>query len=423
MTKPELWFISLCKKQIEEKFAFDSQGYTQRDLETLSSHIEKRTGVIISLSTLKRVWKNDFKQSPQLATLNALAVILDHQDWQAFKLAHQKPPHSIKAVVKWAGPVFILLVAAWLAVFGFLSGPENSKINKNYNGVKINGPVYFEALKTLSSGVPNTVVFKYDLSNVEADTFYIQQSWNKDHRMGIDSKGKVVTSIYYESGFHRARLLANDSIIAMQPVHIISNGWEPHMYYSDSDPELIDFKNEKFVSNGQLHLDSSILKKRNIDNSKRFHSRITNSQTFGIDSDNFNISTRMKADSVFDKPCAWMDLIIITEVENFTISLTEKGCEKYAAYKLGEISKQGNNNDLSALGCNVYNWHELELNVKDRHATIYLNGKPLFQELYKKKLGKIMALIYIFDGTGSIDYVKLKDGKGHMVFEDDFESR
>ena len=118
-----------------------------------------------------------------------------------------------------------------------------------------------------------------------------------------------------------------------------------------------------------------------------------------------------------------MDLIIITEVENFTISLTEKGCEKYAAYKLGEISKQGNNNDLSALGCNVYNWHELELNVKDRHATIYLNGKPLFQELYKKKLGKIMALIYIFDGTGSIDYVKLKDGKGHMVFEDDFESR
>ncbi|MGK6351424.1 hypothetical protein [Parapedobacter sp. DT-150] len=65
-------YIALCRRQIEEKFAFgNGSGYTQRDLELLARHIEEKTGIVLSLSTLKRFWKDDFKQRPQLATLNA----------------------------------------------------------------------------------------------------------------------------------------------------------------------------------------------------------------------------------------------------------------------------------------------------------------------------------------------------------------
>ncbi len=34
---------------------------------------------------------------------------------------------------------------------------------------------------------------------------------------------------------------------------------------------------------------------------------------------------------------------------------------------------------------------------------------------------KIVALIYDFDGTGSIHYAKLEDGDEQVVFEDNFE--
>jgi hypothetical protein len=142
---------------------------------------------------------------------------------------------------------------------------------------------------------------------------------------------------------------------------------------------------------------------------------------FDVHSDNFTFSTRLKTDRVLDELCAWMDLIIVTDVQTFMVSWTEKGCEKYAAYKLGEIMKKGTNNDLSSLGCDVYDWQELEIRVNDRHAAIYLNGQPAYQEVYKQDYGKIMALIYIFDGTGSIDFARLKDGNGKIVFEDDFE--
>lgn len=423
MARSEQQFIDLCKKQIEQNFAFgNGHAYTQRDLELLSVHIEEKTGTLISLSTLKRLWKDDYKQSPQLATLNALALVLDHKDWQSFKQANLKKPDSTKFVFKWLGAAAVLFVIIWLSVFGFPSASTDaSKGKKSARPAKITGPIFFKASKTIDSGIPNTVIFKYNLSNVVADSFFIQQSWNRDHRMRIDPKDSTVTRIYYESGYHRAKLIVNDSIVALQPIHIISNGWEPNIHRSDSDPELVDLKNEKFISNGQLHLDSSMLARRNLDFSQKFHTRISNSQVFNLHSDNFRFSTRMKADRIIDLNCPWMDLIIVTDVQTFMVSMVKKGCERYTAYKLGEIVKSGENNDLSALGCDIYNWQQVEVKVKDRNATIYINGKPVYNEIYKQDYGKIVALIYIFGGTGSIDNARLEDGDGKVVFEDDFE--
>jgi hypothetical protein len=423
MPKSESEYINLCKKQIEQKFSFGNGGnHTQRDLEALSACIEEKSGVMISLSTLKRLWKDDYKQSPQLATLNALAVTLDHKDWYDFKKAQQSKGNPKQGRVRWIAVAVVALVICGVAFFVITPQARTSTApGKTIRVPAIKGPVRFEATKTVSSGIPNTVIFKYDVSKIDADSFYIQQSWNDDHRVAIDPAANAVTSIYYESGFHRAKLIANDSIIATQPVHILSNGWEPHLYRSDSEAELIDLKNENFIANGMLHLDSVMLTKRKIDFSDRFHTRITNSRVFNVHSDNFSFSTRMKADRVFDQLCGWMDLIIVTDVQTFSVSWTEKGCEKHAAYKLGEISKSGSNNDLSALGCDIYDWQDLEIKVNNRHAAIYLNGRLTYEETYKQDFGKIVALIYIFDGTGSIDFARLKNGEQNTIFEADFE--
>jgi hypothetical protein len=115
-----------------------------------------------------------------------------------------------------------------------------------------------------------------------------------------------------------------------------------------------------------------------------------------------------------------MNILLVTDVHIFYVSLNKSGCEKYNGYKLGEISKDGDNNDLSKLGCPVYDWQELEVRVKDKHAAIYLNGNLTYEEVYKEDLGKIVALTYIFAGTGSIDYAKVENGKGEIIFEDDF---
>lgn len=420
MAKSEKEFIELCKQIIEERFSVGNDfGQIQRDLEVLSTHIEEKTGISISLSTLKRLWKNNYKQRPQLATLNALALLLDYKDWQDFKQANSAKHTSFPKTVIWAIPCIILIIF-FVAYINTSSKSEQTALESTRNTPSVHGPISFQASKTVTQGIPNTVVFSYDVTNVVADSFYIQLSWNPRDRISIDPEGSTVTGIYYESGFHRARLVANDSILAEQPFHIISNGWEPHIYYKEEE-QPIDFKDEPIITNGQLHLDSSLLAKRNIDTRKKFHSRVSYSDIFNLHSDNFKLLTRLKVDDIRNALCPWMVIMIITEVNVFRVILQDKGCEKYAGYKLGEISKNGNDNDLSKLGREVKKWQELEIKVIDKQASIIVNDSLTYTEVFSENLGKIVGLVYAFDGTGTIDYARLEAIGGHVVFEDNFD--
>ncbi len=421
MSHSEHQYIELCKKLLEEKFSFGYKvGYSRKDLELLSDYIEKEKGVHISLSTLKRVWKNNFKQGPQLATLNALVNVLDYKNWQDFKLQNKRTdePVSTKPLKKerlsknqkkglyLALPVLIVLFFFWMEL---------------QEEASINGSIVFEADKTLMKGVPNTVIFNFDLTNVSADSFFIQQSWNGWRRKKIDSKQHVFSSIYYESGFHRAKLYANDKIIAKQPIHILSDGWEPHVYYDKSDERFIDFIDENFIENSQLHLSKELLINRNLDVTKYFETRVSNSQEFNVSSDNFSYVTRIKLDKIINSNCPWLSVLIVTEEHIFKVGLVRKGCESYADYKLGEIYKNGENNDLSLLGQDIFEWQEIGVKVKNKNAEIFINGELAFKETYKEDFGNIMALSFVFEGKGSIDYVKLTDADGEVAFEDNFD--
>jgi len=88
MNPSEREYINLCKKLIEEKFHFENDGGSlrQRDLEYLADNIEETSGIKLSLSTLKRLWKKDYDQTPHPSTLQALVSILGFKDWQEFKL-------------------------------------------------------------------------------------------------------------------------------------------------------------------------------------------------------------------------------------------------------------------------------------------------------------------------------------------------
>lgn len=412
-------YIELCKSKLEVKFSFgNGHGYSEKDLELLSVYIQENIGVYISLSTLKRLWKNQFIKGPQLATLNALVNALDYTDWQDFKLKNKKqvsdPSPELSKAKKIPTPVKFGIAALAILCLIVLIAFNRSQ------GVRIESPVFFKADKTLSKGVPNTFIFNYDVSHVEADSFFIQQSWNSWRRERIDPESKVYTSIYYESGFHRAKLYANDSIIAKIPVHVLSDGWEAHTYYDESDDRFVDFKEQEFISDGRLHLSEALLKSKNIDTRKVFQTRVTNSQVFGLSSDNFSFHTRVRADQVINSNCPWLTVMIVTEEHIFTVTLVEKGCENLAGYKLGEISKNGRNNDLSKLGQQVYSFQEIGIEVKDKKAEISVNGERVYAENFKQDFGDIVGLTYVFDGTGTIDFVRLSDLTGKVVFEDDF---
>jgi hypothetical protein len=90
-------YIALYRTLVQKKFMLggDDGKLKQRDLEYLGNLIEEKSKIRLSVSTLKRLWRNDLNQLPHPATLDALVSILDYKDWQDFKKVNLQPVQSI----------------------------------------------------------------------------------------------------------------------------------------------------------------------------------------------------------------------------------------------------------------------------------------------------------------------------------------
>src|SRR6478736_1553863 len=79
-------WVSLCMKELCRKSGFTDCGrLVQRELEFICDNIEVKTGILISLSTMKRLLNGQFSRQPQIATLNAISMYIGYDGWQDFK--------------------------------------------------------------------------------------------------------------------------------------------------------------------------------------------------------------------------------------------------------------------------------------------------------------------------------------------------
>lgn len=426
MHHSEREYILLCKRLIEEKFHFENGNGSlrQRDLEWLADSIEETSGIKLSLSTLKRLWKKDHEQMPHPSTLDALVSLLGYKNWQDFKLKKTEPspiPVSTpQKKTKWAlAPWTMLAIGLAVILLSWLIAFRTGKQDKTKPVIK--GPVSFTGNKTVSQGVPNTVIFNYDLSNVEADSFFFQQSWNNLEKVKIDPRGNSYSNIYYYPGFHRAKLIANDSIIKRFRVHITTDGWLPMVRYSVFDNMPVYLKNNHPVTNGVLHSTRNDLINSNVNVDKNFMVSYYNTREFeNTSSDHFSLDTRIICDSNNTAACPGFQLVIVCEEHIFFVSLVGKGCERNIEIKMGEEYRNGMNSDLSAFGRDLHKWQRLQIQVVNKQATIFLEEQPVYTIGFKNDFGKIVGLSYNFIGTGAVDYVRLKNGE-NLVYADEFD--
>ncbi|HYC84521.1 MAG TPA: hypothetical protein VEB86_04830, partial [Chryseosolibacter sp.] len=393
----------------------------QRDLEYLAEAIEKQSGVRLSLSTLKRLWKKDYGQTPHPSTLDALVSVLGCRDWQEFRLQAQPGEMSQPAVKRgWRPKRWMVWPALAITAIVFVLIALSSAYSPKTKPI-VKGPIIFKGNKTVSQGVPNTIIFNYDLSNVEADSFFFQQSWNEEERVAIDPAGHYYSAIYYYPGFHKAKLIANDSVLTRFRVHITTDGWMPLVRYSYTDSNPLYLKKRSYLLDGTLHVTASDLEAAAIDMGKEFVLSYYNVREFSdIQSDNFSLTTRVRCDSS-NTPCPGFEAVVICEAHIFFVRMMGKGCERNTGIKMGEVYLDGGSNDLSALGSNIYEWQDLKITVNKKHATVYVGEREVRTVVFKEDFGKVVGLVYNFGGTGAVDHIKLENGDGQLVYQDSFE--
>ena len=430
--------LSKCKSLIASKLGWEDSGsWTNHDFQTLSTMIQDATGVNLSVATLKRLWgKVKYDSKPTITTLNTLAKFMGYDNWRGFKQSQSNGhPHREMHEADHG-----YLVDDTASISGFRRSAEKRRWRSGLIGTALCGgiafllyyllpagqspdssvPYQFSSKKVVSEGVPNSVIFDYDATGAGPnDTIYIQQSWDARLRTQVSRDHQQHTSIYYTPGFFQAKLVVNGEIVKEHNLSITSKGW---MALVKQDPVPIYFDDEDFRGSGMLSLPLSKLEEKGIP----FQPQVPwtsyyNVRDFGqLYTNNFVFEAKIRNDyKEGSGVCQFTQILILTEGDVIARPLSIRGCVSDLGLYFGGVSVDGKKADLSAFGCELSKWVKVRCEVQNSTGSILINDALAYQSPFPAT-DKIVGLIFRFQGTGSIDEVRL-GYKGEKLFGDSFD--
>lgn len=422
-------FLEICKTRIEEKYHLGNgeRRLRQRDFEYLIDLIEEQSDIKLSISTLKRLWRETSEQNPHPTTLDALVSVLGYKDWLEFKIENAPKSHVDDSSLKPSHnrPLIANLWKKKPALIGFISLVVVAIIIISFTSKRTIFPsdaesVVFNVSNTVTAGVPNTVIFNYNLEEIEAEKYYIQQDWDPKNKREIDPDAGYFTSVYYYPGFHKARIIADETVLKIEDVFIQTEGWLAAAVHEE-DQDHPFYLSPDYSQEGILTVSENILLNSGIDPKRFGGTGFFNMKDFnGLDAHNFIVETRFRNRPLVNTSCPFLQFMIHTEANVYFLQFTSKGCVGEVNLMIGENYISGKENDLSAFGVDLSEWQELELAINNKLATVSLNGQNVYESGFENNFGKVVGVDYRFSGMGELDYLRFKKPDDTIVFEDDF---
>jgi transcriptional regulator with XRE-family HTH domain len=403
----------------------DSSRMTQRDFEHIGTLLEKKSGIVISSTTIKRLANGQFSRLPQVATLNAIANYFGFKNWQEYKASEgsadeESTSHPETAsvtlhkrpIVKY---VFGLLMVPVIALVFLMSRTKNDFGNLD--------KAVFTAHKNTDNKIPNTVVFNYNIDSVNADSFFIQQSWDDKRRVQIYKNHYTLTDIYYEPGYHIAKLIANDSIIKTVEVSIPTDNWVFYANENKYNYATEHIKVENYLSKGTLGISKEILLQNNMDiNKNMFYIYAYFPTKQEVSGDNFVLKTRVRMNEIKNNLCPFLELEIFCQRNYMILKSTQKGCASKARMQFGNKVIDGKQADLGNSSFDVTEWNDIELLVKNKNVTVKINDKVVYETSYEISTKNIAGLAFISNGLCEVDRIDLTGNDGVVVYRNEFEN-
>lgn len=420
--------ISKLKSRIEKQLHWgESSSWGNYDFEKLSEQIVEKTGVSLSISTLKRIFgKVNYKSEPSLTTLNALAQFLNYTDWRDFLSKNTETiapleseeknipiPPPIAASSSWNRQrwALLVLIGVSLGIFSFLFLSSKPKYHPE--------DFSFSSKTILTQGLPNSVVFDFDASNANPqDSVFISQSWDVRRKVWVNKNDKRHSSIYYYPGYFRAKLMIGKEIIKEHDIQIKTDGWLG-VVEADWGIEPLYFKQSEILTSQMVEVNKELLTRYNLPLSPtppkiRFFNQ---KDIKGVMTDNFTFETELKsgfAEGV--NSCQKVTVLLQSKNDILIAPIVSKGC-------VGDISlatfghyTESQKADLSGFGCNPSEWTKLRIECKKGLMKLYVNNKLAYTTQIANQATEIVGVQYRFNGMGAVRNTWLQGATGKVVF-------
>ena len=410
--------IAGCLLEIEERLGWGSSTEWHNDVFIeLSGTIQEHTKILLSSTTLKRIWgRVNYQSSPSINTLNTLAQFAGYLNWRDFKNKSEIQSAPIKSINrklpqgKALGYLSILFV---FFAFLLLATRSNHQKKEGFDFSKME----FSS-RPITKGLPNSVVFDLDLKGLESDSIYIQQFWDKTKTIKLKPNQTQATGQYYFPGHFKAKLVVEGGIKQEHDLFIKSEGW---LGTIDYEPIPKYFEESK-VMNNNLVLSKKALQE--IESSEQplvstFH---LVDDLGEISGDNFLLKTAFR-NVYHDKwaVCSSTRLVVLGTTGAMIIPFSIPGCVSEIGVMLNDVYLSGKENDLSMFGTDLSQFKNFEILVENKNVNVSIGGENIYTGQYTAPIGNIVGIRYRFLGAGEVDFLKLKNLEGDdFIIDEDF---
>ncbi len=361
---------------------------------------------------------------------------LPNEPYAIFQEVRPQPKRNFLKIIY--GILAITLISAglyWLF---------NWWINRPFSAEELRD-VQFKVIRTVGQ-YPQSVRIIYDLGkirrakNVEVE-LGVGRIVSINNVIGYITKSNklsdTIAQTYFYPGIYRLKLIINNRVIR-ELSHVVHSypgrwaSWAHGVAYEKNWATNISTVNN-YIKNGVLHFDPSHMPNEIKDQDKDFRQSVhALTQNFGVPFDSLTFEARMKnPESEGGEGCHNMELIAADENFNHLgMGFTMIGCTDYARMTVGETifrrqtPHPGKDYDLHEFGVNQDEWNNFKIRISGDTVEVFINEKQVFKSNFKLKepSAEIKDLRFVFNGTGSVDWVKVSNSyTGKVVYQTDFD--
>lgn len=381
----------------------------------LSHEILRDTSVNISPNTLKRIFGKiavDDDYLPQQATIEALEKYGGYVP-STIKESFAKPEVEQPIIIntsttqkKYKTLLLVFIIAIVVAsLFTF-------KILKSSS--KLSGSI---AQTSTEGGLPTTVFFNMQLPETK-DSLFVNFG-DKSPLVFVKQGQQKIAHIYLFPGVFDVHLQTRQNKLVTTKVYVRSNKWIVFGFH-----DLINLRNSHYLfpalktSNDSLfNINNQQLYKAGLDTTERNYIRLCNYTPTGYDSDNFVFETTFKNTAHKEGiSCQSTQFQIAGNNSNIRFKLSNAGCTYWVLNIVSELVFDGSKTNLSKFVFDTENWNDVKLINQNKHLSLLVNGKEIYNGTYQKPLGEIKGLFLEFEGNGFVKNCDLKTKEGKLLY-------
>jgi archaellum component FlaG (FlaF/FlaG flagellin family) len=414
-------YLVKCTRLIEDKLQWgNSSEWIDFNFSRLNELIFEASKISISVRTLKRIFKSDDHYEPQIATKNALVHFLGYRDWTHFVKENFEngqnemplPPAGAAPVVeKPKGKTYkiIAFIIAILIVMSVLL-----IIIQRHDKVSF-------TVKNNTGSAPLTAAISYDLSGINYKSTFIDFGNDGEYKLLLNEKGEL-SYLYKTPNFFKIRMIADGVVIAKATVNVKTEGWVCYVGNNDANAQIVTNR-KLFGNNGMLYFPTEAISKLNIDTKKEFWVDYRNIRDFHVNGDRMTIEFRLRnSKGIGGLDCFDTSLEFSGENGRGRYRLVKPGCTQYADSEFGDTQLTGNFHNLSSLGVDLSKWTIIKIEIKNSTSLVYVDNVFKYKTSYKTPIGNIRGLFCRFKGSGQVDYIRVYNQDGKLVYGDEFNN-